>query len=166
MLISDGWASPFQKLTADTPAVARIFSQTLFDRFSGKDAGTLFPVEKRLKREIREQIDAAIFHGGKVGIEEDAQHARRLRLVHGGMHLPFMTWTAGQREFTPLLLGLYHLLSSVQSRKRARTDWVVLKATRKTPVRSALVETSELLPSVLQRSKRASTGSSACRRYR
>lgn len=127
MLISDGWASPFQKLTSDTPAVARIFSQNLFDRFSGKDAGTLFPVEKRLKREIREQIDNAIFHGGKVGIEEDPQHARRLRLVHGGMHLPFMTWTAGQREFTPLLLGLYHLLPSVQSRKRAGTDWVVLE---------------------------------------
>lgn len=127
MLISDGWASPFQKLTSDTPAVARIFSQNLFDRFSGKDAGTLFPVEKRLKREIRRKIDEAVFHGGKVGIEEDSQHAQRLRLVHGAMHLPFMTWTAGQREFTPLMLGLYHLLPSVQVRKRDGTDWVVLE---------------------------------------
>ncbi|WGG48478.1 AAA family ATPase [Rugamonas sp. DEMB1] len=127
MLISDGWASPFQKLTSDTPAVARIFSQNLFDRFSGKDTGTLFPVEKRLKQQIREKIDQAVFHGGKVGIEEDAQHAQRLRLVHGSMHLPFMTWTAGQREFTPLLLGLYHLLPSTQQRKRAETDWVVLE---------------------------------------
>ena len=127
MLISDGWASPFQKLTSDTPAVARIFSQNLFDRFSGKDAGTLFPVEKRLKKEIREKIDKAVFHGGKVGIEEDHQHAQRLRLVHGEMHLPFMTWTAGQREFTPLLLGLYHLLPSVQLRKRPETGWVVIE---------------------------------------
>jgi energy-coupling factor transporter ATP-binding protein EcfA2 len=127
MLISDGWASPFQKLTSDTPAVARIFSQNLFDRFSGKDAGTLFPVDKRLKREIRQKIDEAVFHGGKVGIEEDRQHAQRLRLVHGDMHLPFMTWTAGQREFTPLLLGLYHLLPSTKLRKRTETDWVVLE---------------------------------------
>lgn len=127
MLISDGWAAPFQKLGSDTPAVARLFSQNLFDRFSGKDAGTLFPVEKRLKKEIREQIDAAVFHGGKVGIEEDAQHARRLRLVHGRMHLPFMTWTAGQREFTPLLLALYHLLPSTKLRKREDTDWVVVE---------------------------------------
>lgn len=127
MLISDGWASPFQKLTSDTPAVARMFSQNLFDRFNGKDAGTLFPVEKRLKKEIREKIDEAVFHGGKVGIEEDRQHARRLRLVHGSMHLPFMTWTAGQREFTPLLLGLYHLLPSTKLRKRDGTDWVILE---------------------------------------
>lgn len=127
MLISDGWAAPFQKLSSDTPAVARLFSQNLFDRFSGKDAGTLFPVEKRLKRAIRKKIDEAVFHGGKVGIEEDGQHAQRLRLVHGNMHLPFMTWTAGQREFTPLMLGLYHLLPSTQQRKRVGTDWVVLE---------------------------------------
>lgn len=127
MLISDGWAAPFQKLTSDTPVVARVFSQNLFDRFSSRDAGTLFPVEKRLKKPIRDNIDAAVFHGGKVGIEEDAQHARRLRLVHGESHLPFMTWTAGQREFTPLLLGLYHLLPPTSLRKREETDWVVLE---------------------------------------
>ena len=127
MLISDGWASPFQKLTSDTPAVARIFSQNLFDRFSAKDTGTLFPVERRLKQQIREKIDQAVFHGGKVGIEEDAQHARRLRLVHGTVHLPFMTWTAGQREFTPLLLSLFHLLPSTQQRKITTTGWVVLE---------------------------------------
>ncbi len=38
-----------------------------------------------------------------------------------------MTWTAGQREFTPLTLGLYHLLPSVKLRKREETDWVVLE---------------------------------------
>lgn len=127
MLISDGWAAPFQKLGSDTPAVARLFSQNLFDRFSGKDAGTLFPVEKRLKNEIRKQIDDAVFHGGKVGMEQNAQHAQRLRLMHGKVHLPFMTWTAGQREFTPLLLGLFHLLPSTKLRKRSGTDWVVIE---------------------------------------
>jgi len=127
MLISDGWAAPFQKLNSDTPVVARLFSQNLFDRFSGKDAGTLFPVERRLKKAIREKIDNAVFHGGKVGIEEDQQHALRLRLVHGDMHLPFMTWTAGQREFTPLLMGLYHLLPPTNLRKREGTDWVVIE---------------------------------------
>lgn len=127
MLISDGWAAPFQKLNAETPAVARLFSQNLFDRFSGKEAGTLFPVDRRLKKEIRDKIDAAVFHGGRVGIEEDAQHAMRLRLVHGNTHLPFMTWTAGQREFTPMLLGLYHLLPGTRTRKKAGTDWVVIE---------------------------------------
>lgn len=127
MLISDGWAAPFQKLTSETPAVARMFSQNLFDTFSGRDASTLFPVNKLLKRDIRNKIDDAVFHGGTVGIVEDSQYARRLRLAHGHINLPFMTWTAGQREFTPLLLGLYHLLPSVKIRKREAIEYVVIE---------------------------------------
>lgn len=127
ILISDGWATPFQKLSSETPAVARLFSQNLFEQFTGKDAKTLFPVKNRLKSEVREKIDHAVFHGGAVGIEEDAQHASRLRLVHGDMHLPFMTWTAGQREFTPLLMGLYHLLPSTKITKRDGIDWIVIE---------------------------------------
>lgn len=127
MLISDGWALPFQKLSSDTPVVARIFSQNLYERFNAKDAGSLFPVPKLLKEGIRSKIDDSIFHKGTIGIEEDRQHARRLRLAHGDTHLPFMTWSAGQREFTPLLLGLYHLLPSTNRRKRGETDWVVLE---------------------------------------
>jgi hypothetical protein len=127
MLISDGWASPFQKLTSDTPFVARIFSQNLFDRFSARGAGPLFPFERVLKREYRDQIDAAVFHGGSIAIEEDHLHAKRLRLAHGAASLPFMTWTAGQREFAPLLLGLYHLLPPRKRLKQPEIDWVVIE---------------------------------------
>ncbi len=127
MLISDGWASPFQRLTADTPVVARLFSQNLFDRFSTRGEGDLFPLDRVLKKAYRERIDDAVFHGGHVAIEEDRQHAKRLRLTHGEVHLPFMTWTAGQREFTPLLLGLYHLLPSRKTLKHDAIDWVVIE---------------------------------------
>lgn len=127
MLISDGWAAPFQRLTSDTPVVARIFSQNLFDRFSARGEGDLFPLDRVLKKEYRDQIDQAVYHGGRVAIEEDQQHAKRLRLTHGDMHLPFMTWTAGQREFTPLLLGLYHLLPPRKFLKQPDIDWVVIE---------------------------------------
>jgi hypothetical protein len=43
------------------------------------------------------------------------------------MHLPFMTWTAGQREFTPLLLGLYHLLPPRKLLKQPDIEWVVIE---------------------------------------
>lgn len=127
MLISDGWAMPFQRMGSETPVVARLFSQNLFERFSSRDAGPLFPVPRTLKKVYRKQIDDAVFHGGKVAIEEDRQHSKRLRLTHGDMHLPFMTWTAGQREFAPLLMGLYHLLPGQQKPKLAHVDWVVIE---------------------------------------
>ena len=38
-----------------------------------------------------------------------------------------MTWTAGQREFTPLLLGLYNLLPRTNQRKRTEVDWVIIE---------------------------------------
>lgn len=38
-----------------------------------------------------------------------------------------MTWTAGQCEFTPLLLGLYHVLPSRKVKKRKDVDWVVIE---------------------------------------
>lgn len=127
MLISDGWAAPFQKLTAETPVVARLFSQNLFDRFSAREGDKLFPLERVLKKQYRDLIDDAVFHGGTVGIEQDRQHAKRLKLTHGSSQLSFMTWTAGQREFTPLLLGLYHLLPSRKMLKQPGIDWVVIE---------------------------------------
>jgi hypothetical protein len=127
MLISDGWAAPFQKLTSETPVVARLFSQNLFDRFSARKGDKLFPLDRVLKQGYRELIDGAVFHGGKVGVDKDVQHAKRLKLTHGTAQLPFMTWTAGQREFTPLLLGLYHLLPPRKRLKVNSIDWVVIE---------------------------------------
>lgn len=127
MLISDGWAAPFQKLASDTPVVARIFSENLFRLFTSRDSEKLFPLARVLKKEYRELIDDAVFHGGTVGLEQDQQHSKRLKLRHGDAQLPFMTWTAGQREFTPLLLGLYHLLPPRKQKKQADIDWVIIE---------------------------------------
>ena len=126
-LISDGWAAPFQKLTSDTPVVARIFSQNLFDRFSSRGGDQLFPLGRVLKKIYREQINNSVFHGGTIGLEKDRQQAKRLKLTYGRSQLPFMTWTAGQREFTPLLLGLYHLLPPRKFQKQQDIDWVIIE---------------------------------------
>jgi hypothetical protein len=84
-------------------------------------------LDRVLKKAYRTRIDDAVFHGGKVGLEQDKQHARRLKLSHGTAQLPFMTWTAGQREFTPLLLGLYHLLPPRNRLKQPGINWVVIE---------------------------------------
>ena len=126
LLMSEGWPSPFMRLKADTPTVARLFSQSLYDRFTGKQAGDLFPVQRRLKKGVRELIDGAIFHGGRVRLEK-AGLQTRLELGYGKTHLPFMTWTAGQREFTPLLLGLYRVLPERSRRKEPDIEWVIIE---------------------------------------
>lgn len=127
MLLAEGWPAPFQKLNADTPVVARLFSQNLYQRFSGRKAEPLFPVPRILKEVYRQRIDDAVFHGGS--LELDKQGLRyQLRLTfQGGAHLPFMAWTAGQREFAPMLLGLYHVLTPRKEKKLHDVDWVVVE---------------------------------------
>lgn len=126
LLLAEGWPAPFIKLNADTPVVARLFSQNLYQRFSGRQAAPLFPVSRILKEEYRDRIDEAIFHGGRVELEKEGLRYR-LRLAYGDAHLPFMTWTAGQREFTPLLLGLYHALPPRKAKKLSDVDWIVIE---------------------------------------
>ncbi len=126
LLLAEGWPAPFIKLNADTPVVARLFSQNLYQRFSGRQAASLFPVSRILKEEYRERIDDAIFHGGRVELEKEGLRYR-LRLAYDSAHLPFMTWTAGQREFTPLLLGLYHALPPRKAKKLSGVDWIVIE---------------------------------------
>lgn len=129
-LISDGWATPFQRLTPETPVVARLFSQNLFERFNAREGSKLFPLDRLLKEVYRELIHESVFHGGTIGVEQNEQLSKRLRLRFEGTEetsLPFMTWTAGQREFTPLLLGLYHLLPPRKKKKDDNIDWVVIE---------------------------------------
>ena len=45
----------------------------------------------------------------------------------GGNKLPFMVWSAGQREFVPLLLGLYWLMPPTKVARRGHIEWVVVE---------------------------------------
>jgi hypothetical protein len=126
LLLVEGWPAPFLKLNADTPVVARLFSQSLYQRFSGRQTAPLFPAERILKEQYRELIDEAVFRGGKVELDKEGLRYG-LRLTFDGISLPFMTWTAGQREFTPLLLGLYHVLPPRKVKKRKEISWVVIE---------------------------------------
>ena len=53
------------------------------------------------------------------------------RLVLGtgevGTNLPYMVWSAGQREFVPLLLGFYWLMPPTKVSRRGNIQWVVLE---------------------------------------
>ena len=41
--------------------------------------------------------------------------------------LPYLVWSAGQREFVPLLLGLYWLMPPSAKPKRNKLEWVVIE---------------------------------------
>lgn len=130
MTINNGWPMPFQSYGPQDPYVVREFSES-FRRLMEKEVstgGTLFPQTQRLKKAYRTALSRTIFHDFELRIDK---HGSRRQLVLGrsadGTTIPFMTWSAGQREFVPLLMGLYWLLPASKVSRRDDIEWVVLE---------------------------------------
>ena len=80
---------------------------------------TLFPMNTRLKGLVRQRFDDSIYHGAKVELDDESLD-KRLVLRVGKSKLPTSVWSAGQREFTPLLLGVYCLTGPPQNVLRSQ----------------------------------------------
>jgi hypothetical protein len=128
LAMRDGWPQAFGYYDPGVPFTVREFSEELrllMTEFG--TSGTLFPTPRRLKDEFRELLQRHIFPGFVLNV--DTEHARKRMVLSAGGNqaLPFMVWSAGQREFVPLLLGLYWLLTPAGSPRRKGLDWVVIE---------------------------------------
>jgi energy-coupling factor transporter ATP-binding protein EcfA2 len=129
LTLRGGWPDAFSYYEPGVPFTVREFSEEL--RLLMTDAAsdeTLFPVPRRLKQEYRELLKQHLFPGFDLKIDSNRAQ-KRLVLSAGeeGGSLPFMVWSAGQREFVPLLLSLYHLLTPAKSPRRKGVEWVVIE---------------------------------------
>lgn len=112
--IADGRPKNFMEYDISSPFVLRNFSETLrlfFQNGMGNEH-TLFPLGYRLKGGMKKSFDKTIFHGGKVVIDEQSGQ-KKMRMQVGDASLPFMTWSAGQKEFMPLLMAIYCLTGPI-----------------------------------------------------
>jgi len=129
LALRDGWPRPFSDYSPGDPFAVREFSDQLLDlvqtEFSGE---SLFPQKRRLKKELRELLERDVF--SKFALRVDKVRSQK-RLVLGtgkeNDNLPYMVWSAGQREFVPLLLGFYWLIPPSSVSRRGAIDWVVLE---------------------------------------
>jgi hypothetical protein len=128
LLLADGWPKLFQQYSADTPYIARVASESLnalLLRISTQSA--VFPQTNRLQASLRTAIDNAVFHGNKLK-NDTSQSKRRLVLeTKNGAKIPFMAWTAGQREFVPLMLALYELMPPAKVSRLDKYETVILE---------------------------------------
>jgi len=128
LALRDGWPRPFADYSPGDPYTVRDFSEklrTLVEREFGQSE-RLFPQKGRLKSELRKMLTAHVFGGFSLTVDKIRQQKR---LVLGGIadSLPFMVWSAGQREFVPLLLGLYWLMPPTKTPRRGKIEWVVIE---------------------------------------
>ena len=129
MSLRDGMTRPFSEYRAGDPFVLKDFSEKLHGIMQneiGLDEN-VFPRNQRLAKPLREPLEKHIF--GRFGLRTDTSgHQGRLILNRGdGRALPYLVWSAGQREFVPLLLGLYWLLPPSRVPRRDALEWVVIE---------------------------------------
>lgn len=130
MAMRGGVTRTFLDFQVGDPFVLRAFGDDLHRLVQMEFASSpsLFPKKNRLKAELRDLLDEALFRGFALELRADA-HSGQMRLVlsKDDVQLPVVAWSAGQREFTPLLLGLYWLLPAGKINQRDDIEWVVIE---------------------------------------
>ena len=127
--LKDGWPRPFTDYAFGDPYVVKLFSEQLrqlMETGLGSGESAIFPQEGRMNKTIRDAISKSIFAEAQVRLDKSGPR-RRIVLDVADNRLPFMAWSTGQREFTPLLMGLYWLMPSGGARKKTGLDWVVIE---------------------------------------
>ncbi len=124
------WPRPFSDYRKGDPYVVRRFSESLrqfLDLGLGGQSGLVFPMKRRLRQPVRERIFTDIFRGATLRVVTEAGQKRLVLETQRQYRLPYLSWTSGQREFIPLLLGFYWLLPLGRTNRRREVQWVVLE---------------------------------------
>jgi energy-coupling factor transporter ATP-binding protein EcfA2 len=126
--VSDGRPKPFMEFDASAPYVLRQFSETLRQLLQNNmgSSPSIFPISNRLKEPLRQSFNDSIFHDGKI-VMDDRTGQKKLRMEVDGMSVPFITWSAGQKEFMPLLMGFYWLCPPSKISKKDDYQFVVIE---------------------------------------
>ena len=127
--LKDGWPRAFTDYAMGDPYVVKSFSEELrllMEKGLGSGKSAIFPQIDRMDNAIQDVIGTNIFGEAEIKLDR-YEMRRRLVLDIAGSQLPFMVWSTGQREFAPLLLGLYWLMPAGRGKKKNNINWVVIE---------------------------------------
>ncbi|MCX7993379.1 MAG: ATP-binding protein [Fimbriimonadales bacterium] len=129
MSIRDGLPLRFVDFRAGDPFVLREFSDKIHQMTQTEFAlkQKFFPVEGRLRESLRVRLQQSIFAGLELHLKEHQFQKRFVLVSNSGRDLPYLVWSAGQREFVPLLLGFYLLLPAGKVSRRKGVEWVIIE---------------------------------------
>jgi energy-coupling factor transporter ATP-binding protein EcfA2 len=120
------WPRPFDAFREADPFVVRYFSDQVRRFLESLSDGVIFPQERRLQQPIRARLNHTVFRDTSLEIITEGSAKRLMLAIPSGRHLPYLGWSAGQREFIPLLLGASWLLPRGPQPRRA-LQWVVIE---------------------------------------
>ncbi len=127
--LRDGMTRPFSDYRAGDPFVLRDFSQNIHEIVQneiGPDS-VVFPREQFFSRPLRQPLEEHILASAKLRTDSTLGQNRLVLQRESGPPLSYLAWSAGQREFMPLLLGLYWLMPASKASRRQNLEWAVIE---------------------------------------
>ncbi len=135
--LNNGWPRFFTDYEDSVPFVLRYFSETLRQLLENGvlSANTkndiIFPQSQRLKESLRDSFNESIFHDSKIVLDKSVKKRLKLSIDnHDGFppsSIPFMAWSAGQKEFMPLLLSFYWLCPPSKVTRKDAIKYVIIE---------------------------------------
>ncbi|HDR27675.1 AAA family ATPase [Rhodovulum sp.] len=128
--LPSGASQAFSSFNFGDPFVLRYFAHRVHILLQNEFGSTaqLFPAKGRLNENLKAPIAEHFFGGAQLKIEpKDFTKTLTLEIEGFSEGLPFLAWSAGQREFVPLLLGLYWLCPAGKVSRRDSIKWVVVE---------------------------------------
>ena len=128
--LPSGVSRTFGSFSFGDPYVLRYFAHQVHILLQNEFGSTaqLFPARGRLNATLRRPISDSLFGGAQLKVKpRDFTKTLTLEIEGLSEGLPYLAWSAGQREFVPLLLGLYWLCPAGRVSKRNDIDWVVIE---------------------------------------
>lgn len=128
--LSGGVSQPFTAFNYGDPYALRYFANQIHillqNEFGASES--LFPLPNRLNETLRAPIAKHFFGDATLNIELK-EFTKSITLKVPGLKegLSYLAWSAGQREFLPLLLGLYWLCTAGKVSRRDAIEWVVIE---------------------------------------
>lgn len=129
LTMPDGYPRPFLDLIS-YPYIGRDFSERLRRVLEMWPAHgkVVFPQEGKFKKAITDKLHKDIFRGSKILLEKEFKKRLVLDVKGDGQFkLPFLLWSAGQREFMLLLLGLSYLIPGSKKSKKDKIETVIIE---------------------------------------
>lgn len=126
--LQNGWPRFFTDYEDSVPYVLRHFSETLrqfLESSANQKNSKIFPQKDRLENTLQESYNDSIFHDGVITLDRTVK--KRFKLNIGNSSIPYMAWSAGQKEFMPLLLSFYWLSPQPNSKRKDQIKYVIIE---------------------------------------
>lgn len=155
LIMEQGFVKPFTSFDISYPYIIKEFSELIrieLDKyFLNKDV--IFPQANKLRKELREIVSKHIYRNAVMKIKSVGSK-KQIVMKIDGQDYSVGSWSAGQKEFAPLLFGMYWALPPSKTSMREKVTTITIEEPEMGLHPRAIIDTMLLVMELLWRGYR------------